>query len=50
MNYQDKLDELTSMISNIQVGIEVDDNDITLGLNNIHNSFIEPFFLQRNQS
>jgi hypothetical protein len=28
MNYQDKLDELTSMISNIQVGIEVDDNDI----------------------
>jgi hypothetical protein len=35
MNYQDKLDELTSMISNIQVGIEVDDNDITLELNNI---------------
>jgi hypothetical protein len=33
MNYQDKLDELTSMISNIQVGIEVD--DITLELNNI---------------
>jgi hypothetical protein len=48
MNYQDKLDELTSMISNIQVGIEVDDNDITLELNNIfHNSFIEPFFLAK---
>jgi hypothetical protein len=47
MNYQDKLDELTSMISNIQVGIEVDDNDIN-ELNNIfHNSFIEPFFLAK---
>ncbi|WP_369013368.1 hypothetical protein [Flavobacterium anhuiense] len=44
-NYNNEFEKLTTKISNIQVGIEVEGNeDVTLKLNDIfHSSFIEPF-------